>query len=179
MAPPKGSQYAKGHGFGRPKVWTKERIEEAAHHLAEHIQAARESDKIFWWKDWAFDYGIMPSRCAVLAKESDIFAAAYKEANEIQEWQIVKGAVYKKFSSNFCQFFLINQHRGGWHTKVETANDTNLPKISFEVNYVGDKNTVEVLPKAIPTQCAESSGQGSEESSLVLSSESGQRSNDI
>lgn len=35
MAAPKGNQFAKGHGCGRPKVWTDEKIAEEAQFLRE------------------------------------------------------------------------------------------------------------------------------------------------
>lgn len=104
---------------GRPVVWTEERLEELANHLENSIEECRRTNKPFWWKDWAFEVDILPPRVAQYAKLNDKLMSAYMKASALQEWQVSKGALYKKFSSNFAQFFLSNMHAENWRVRAE------------------------------------------------------------
>lgn len=105
--------------FGRPKEWTEERLKDAANHLNEYLDRAKKDKSIFWWKDWCFDYGILPSQCVKLAEKSLDFREAYQRACEWQEQIVVKYALAKKFADNFSQFYLKTQHKDKWGEKVD------------------------------------------------------------
>ena len=118
----KGGPLGAPHGIkgGRPVEWTDERIQNAADNLNEYLDRTRTDKTMFWWKDWCFDYGILPSKCSELAKQHKGFCEVYRRACEWQEQTVVKYALAKKFSDNFSQFYLKTQHRDRWRENEET-----------------------------------------------------------
>lgn len=111
MGAPKGhAPYPGCETGGRPMKWTEERLDEFAENMLESIQKCKETNKPFWYKDWAFDVDILPPQLTEFAKMNKKFSEAYQKAKYLQEWQVSKGAMYKKFNSNFCQFFLQTQY---------------------------------------------------------------------
>lgn len=106
---------------GRPIEWTDERIIEKAESLERWIVAAHKSKKEFWFKDWCFDEGVVPSLCTKLAKMNERFREAYELAKEWQESIISKGALGKKLDSGFSKFYLINRYKENWKENVDSG----------------------------------------------------------
>ena len=125
-APPKEEAKVKNKG-GRPVVWTEEKLEELADLMEEHMDKCQREKRPFWWKDFAFEVNLLPSRIAQYSKLNDKLMSAYMKGLALQEWQVSKGALYKKFSSNFAQFFLSNMHAENWRvrTEVDVSELTN------------------------------------------------------
>jgi hypothetical protein len=79
MAPPKGSKYALGLHFGRPKIYTKEEIEQQAQQLLEWA----ESDSALILREFAAIQGYSRQRLKDFCDNSDIFSDAYSRAKNI------------------------------------------------------------------------------------------------
>src|SRR5574338_304464 len=151
MAAPKGHPPYPGcekgaeHGKkgGAPKIWTDEAIQAAADSLHEYLDNVVEKKTgFFWWKDWCFEYGILPSKASELSKEHNGFREAYNRANEMQEQLVIKGALVKKLADNFSQFYLKHRHRENWTPPSDAsengANLVSLLKLYREGKLTGD-----------------------------------------
>lgn len=131
MAKTKGDKTEEEKPFGRPREWTEERLKDAAKHLNEYLDRAKKDKSIFWWKDWCFDYGMLPSQCARFSERCEDFRQAYIRACEWQEQTVVKYALAKKFADNFSQFYLRTQHKERWKEKEElNVSDSALAQFN-------------------------------------------------
>lgn len=79
MAAPKGNQYAKGHGKGRPKTWDDDAIENEAEALLEWIK----NPSSYYLGVFAENRGYNRAKLSVWAKSNEIFRNAYEKA---QQW---------------------------------------------------------------------------------------------
>lgn len=102
MAAPKGNQYAKGHGFGRPKIWTDDAIENEASELMKWA----DSDQNLWIKDFAHLRGYSPQRYAEWRKSNKVFSDAFEYAKDKQERKFFMGALNKDMDMVFVKYFM-------------------------------------------------------------------------
>lgn len=106
MAAPKGHPpYRNADGElagGRPVEWTDERIEKEAEALLEWIK----EPKNFYWEEFAIQRGFPAHYMSRLAKKNVRFKQAYELARMVQKMTISKNAMFKKFDSSFCRWFL-------------------------------------------------------------------------
>jgi hypothetical protein len=160
-------QTEKKHHFGRPEKpvdW--ERVIKALEYGATGVQIA----------SW---FSMYPDTFYDKVKEKfgltfTAFAALHTPKGELdllakQHEQALKG--------NTQLLVMLGQERLG-QGKNKDAN-THITQLNFKVNYDGDNNKVEILPEKLSAECTESARQGCQEGGVVLSQESGQRSNDI
>jgi hypothetical protein len=129
----KGNQLAKGHGFGRPEVWTEEKIAQEAALLEEWF----ENPKNFYLQTFATERGYTSKFYEKLAEKSPLFSQTLSRVREIQEARIVSSSLERKFDGNFAKFVLANRH--GWREKTELSGDANSP-LGFLLNQVDGKS---------------------------------------
>ena len=125
MGAPKGHPpYPGCETGGRPKKWTEEKLDELADKLLEKIEDCRAESKTFWWKEWALEIDVLPCEFSQFARDSKKFSKAYEKAKALQEWQVTKGWMYKKFNTNFCQLYLQRNHPEEWGQQQNISLDS-------------------------------------------------------
>lgn len=162
MGAPKGHPpYPGCEKGGRPREWNDEVLNELADNLLDCIEKCRTENKPFWWKDWAFDVDVDPNKCSLFAQRSEKFQEAYNKANNLQEWQVTKGALYKKFNSNFAQFFLMNRHPELWKSHREELTENGRSLVINTVQYADTERNPfapQVPTEVVPTSDSPSTG---------------------
>lgn len=89
---------------GRPTKYTVEVIEELADKLIEYFK----DEEHYWLGSFASDNGMWRARLDEFAKENEYFSYALKQAKEIQESRIVRGAMLGKYNCSMAIFALKN-----------------------------------------------------------------------
>ncbi len=97
MAAPKGNQYAKGHGCGRPLLWTDDAIEEEAKALLEWIK----DPKNLYIGVFAAQRGYNRARLHEFSHSNKVFANAYHEAKQWQENIMAMNALTRTWDPGF------------------------------------------------------------------------------
>lgn len=118
MPAPKGHPpyNTKGEG-GRPKIYTKEFIE----NLADELEKWIKNGKFLWFERFAIQHDIDPDYMSDFANENERFFRAYRKAKSYQRVILFEGSLLKKLQYNAVQ--LILGHEYGIFDKKETDMD--------------------------------------------------------
>ena len=123
MAAPKGNQFAKGHGKGRPKVWTDDAISEMAQRLRDFIKR----DEGVYINSFCVEEGIHRQRLDEWADSNQDFADALKDAKEWQEAKFIRKSLNKEWDGSFARYVMARTCGEKWKASYDapvTSNDT-------------------------------------------------------
>ena len=129
MGAPKDNQYAKGHGYGRPKKYTDEFIEKEA---AAFYEWTKEPESIYF-KSFAIERGYSPKYLFEFAKNNKVFNECLEYAHEWQEQRLATYGLFNKTNSSITKFTLGNCH--GWTERTQLSGDAKNP-LSFVLEKV-------------------------------------------
>lgn len=103
MPAPKGHPpYPGCEKGGRPVEWTDEIIEKEAQELLIWLKQPQN----FYFEDFCIERGYEAEYLSRWANRNKKFRQAYKMARLVQKRTIAKNAMFKKFDSGFCRWFL-------------------------------------------------------------------------
>ena len=119
--PPLGNQRARGHHFGRPKVYDDAFIENEAHEFIEWT----ENPKNIWMEDFALERGYSPKRFYEWEKRNPVFAEVLEYVQQWQKSKLAKGGLTDEFNAGFCKFVMGNTC--GWYEKTQVSGDAANP----------------------------------------------------
>ncbi len=106
----------KKRGPHGPSKYTQEFIEDLADKLIEWMK----NPSNFWLGDFATDNGMWRARLEEFAVQNAKFSSAYKQAKQLQESKLVKGALGKKIDTTMAIFALKNV--SGFRDRAEQVN---------------------------------------------------------
>lgn len=124
MAAPKGNQYAKGHGKGRPKIWDDDAIEEEANALLEWIK----DPKNLYIGVFAAQRGYDRARLSEFAKSNKVFSCAYREAKQWQENLMAMNAMTRVWDPGFTSKVMARVCCDEWKNSWDGAIDPETLK---------------------------------------------------
>jgi hypothetical protein len=134
MPAPKGHPpYPGCEKGGRPKVWTKEKIEAEADAFLEWMK----DFKSLWYEDFALSRGYDPDNLSLWAKENEKFAGVYKQSKAWQKSLLVKGGLLGKYNASITKLVLANT--AGWTDRQQLSGDSVNP-LSFLLQNVDGKS---------------------------------------
>ena len=132
MAAPKGNQYAKGHGKGRPKTWDDDAIENEAEALLEWIK----SPSSYYIGVFAYQRGYDRARLHEFASSNDVFALAYRQAKQWQENVFTHNALTKVWDPTFTARVMARVCGPEWKNSFDSTNEESLKALATAVmNY--------------------------------------------
>ena len=123
MGAPKGNQYAKGHGKGRPPIYDDERIEEEAAALLEWIK----DPKNLYIGVFAAQRGYDRHRLREFAIKNKVFASAYESAKQWQENVMALNGLTRAWDPGFTSKVMARVCCEDWRASYDapvTSNDT-------------------------------------------------------
>ena len=123
MAAPKGNQFAKGHGKGRPKVWTDDAISEMANRLRDFIKR----DDGVYLNSFCVEEKINPDLLSEWAQSNEDFRGAYKEAKVWQENKFIRKSLSKEWDGGFARYVMARTCGEKWKASYDapvTSSDT-------------------------------------------------------
>lgn len=118
---PKGNQRARGHHFGRPRIYDDAFIEAEAASFLEWMQ----SPNNIWFEDFALERGYSPARLYEFAKKSPVFSETFEIVQHMQKSKLVKGGLLEDFNAGFTKFVMGNAC--GWYEKQQISGDSANP----------------------------------------------------
>lgn len=121
MGAPKGNQFAKGHGYGRPKEYTDAFIENEAKAFREWMQKPEN----IYFKSFAIERGYLPSFLTEFAKTNKVFDECLSYAHAWQEQKLANYGLFSKTNPSITKFVLQNCH--GWTEKSQISGDAGNP----------------------------------------------------
>ena len=121
MPVPKGHPNYNIEGFGRPRKYDDEFIEQEAHALWDWIS----STQCLYFKEFAFQRGYSPSKLSIFAERNENFRQALQDAHEWQESRLLKGGLTKEFDSAFTRFAM--SQLCGWKDQKTLNVQSNGP----------------------------------------------------
>lgn len=124
MAAPKGNQYAKGHGKGRPKIWDDDAIEEEANALLEFIA----KDEGLYLNTFCRKRKLDPDRLAEWARSNEVFNGALKEAKAWQEEKFLQKGLNREWDSGFTRYAMARTCGDKWKASYDSAVDPEALK---------------------------------------------------
>jgi len=129
MAAPKGNQYAKGHGKGRPKTWDDDAIENEAEALLEWIK----NPSSYYLGVFAENRGYNRAKLSVWAKSNEIFRNAYEKAQQWQENLFIHNGLTKTWDSTFTARVMARVCGDEWKNSFDkdTKDINNLDILEF------------------------------------------------
>jgi len=119
MAAPKGNQYAKGHGKGRPKIWTDDVIENEAEELLKFIA----NDEGLYINSFCRKRGIDPDRLSEWARSNEVFAGAFKEAKMWQEEKFIQKSLTREWDGGFARYAMARTCGDKWKASFDQPED--------------------------------------------------------
>jgi len=144
-----GNQNAKGHGFGRPQIWTEEKIDAIAEKLYEWMQRP----KSIYLKSFWCEQNIHKDMVTDFINRSPIFARAYSQAKEWQEAKLVTEALAKRTSDSMTKFVLVNVHK--WKERTEVSGDAQNP-LALVLEKIAKQNHEPIQCEVVPPAQIES-----------------------
>lgn len=118
---PKGNQRAKGHGFGRPKIYDDAFIEAEAEAFLAWIR----NPENIWMEDFAVERGYSPQRLYEFAKTNPVFSEVLEYVKHWQKGKLIKGGLLDTFNAGFTKFVMGNTC--GWYDKQQISGDASNP----------------------------------------------------
>lgn len=126
MAAPKGNQYAKGHGKGRPIFWDDDAIENEAAALLEWIK----SPSSYYIGVFAENRGYNRARLQEFARDNKVFAVAYDKAKQWQENTFIMNGLTKTWDSTFTARIMARvcgpEWRNSWDKDDKDTKSSDL-----------------------------------------------------
>ena len=119
--PPLGNQRAKGHGFGRPKLYDDAFIENEAKMFIEWMQKPEN----IWYEDFALERGYNPKRLYEWAEKNPVFSQTFESIRSMQKSKLIKGGLLEQFNAGFTKFVMANAC--GWYEKQPVSVDSANP----------------------------------------------------
>lgn len=123
MGAPKGNQYARGHGKGRPKIYDDDRIEEEAAALLEWIK----DPKNLYIGVFAAERGYNRARLTEFANSNKVFAEAYHQAKQWQENVMALNGLTRAWDPGFTSKVMARVCCDDWRASYDapvTSSDT-------------------------------------------------------
>ncbi len=138
----KGNNYSVGNRGGRPKTWTRERINA----LIPELESWMQLPTSFYLKEFLCNFGILATEAEVFCARSKEFKAAWNLARQWQETRFVTQATHRKISENMTKFVLQNVH--GWRNQPEQQDATGALYLMLERIANADRGlTIDVPPQ--------------------------------
>lgn len=135
MAPPKGHAPYKGcETGGRPKIYTKDFIDNEADKLNEWIQ---DRNNIFI-EDFCFERGYHSSRIDEFVRDSDKFSLVYGMLKMRQKTALFKNGLNRKYAHPMCALILSNNHNVHLKTEQKLTGSATDP-LEFLLNKADGK----------------------------------------
>jgi len=138
----RGNNYAVGAKSGRPKKWTRERINA----LIPDLEAWMKLPTSLYLKEFLCNFGILATEAEIFCARSKEFKTAWNLARQWQETKFVTQATHRKISENMSKFVLQNVH--GWRNQPEQQDATGALYLMLERIANADKGlTIDVPPQ--------------------------------
>ena len=132
MAAPKGNQFAKGHGQGRPIIWDDDAI---ANEAAELLAWIKTTDDMYIG-EFCFKRGYHRRRAWDWAQKNDIFKHAWQEAQQWQENKFIKKGLVKEWDPNFVMYLMARVCGDEFKKSYDATSETALKELATAVmNY--------------------------------------------
>lgn len=133
MAAPKGNQYAKGHGKGRPKIWDDDAIENEGAALLEWIKG----DNGLYLDSFARQRGYSRQRLYEWEKTNKDFADILTHAREWQEEKFLTKGLTREWDATFTKYAMARVCGERWKSSYESStHDESLKALATAVmNY--------------------------------------------
>jgi len=135
MAAPKGNQYAKGHGKGRPLIYDDDRLEEEAIALLEWVKVP---DNLFL-EDFAWDRGYSPKRISEFAKSNKDFSESLEQFKDRQVNKLLKLGLNRGYDPGFTRYTLprVAKDRPEWRASWDQPEETKeAPPANIIINKI-------------------------------------------
>lgn len=140
-----GNQCALGHGFGRPQVWNKEKLDKLAEALYDWMQ---EPESIYL-KTFCVKYGLITNKVDEYLNRSSVFRDAWSQAKEWQEAKLVTEALAKRTSDSMTKFVLVNVHK--WKERTEVSGDSANP-LALVLEKIAKQNQEPIQCEIVPPE---------------------------
>jgi|SRR5580700_8611027 hypothetical protein len=100
---------------GRPKIYTKEFIED----MADKFEVFMKREDVVWYEEFCVENDIEPDLLSMWAKENKRFSGVYNKSKTWQKSKLIKGGLLSTYNSTITKLVLHNTI--GWSDK----NDNN------------------------------------------------------
>ena len=136
MAAPKGNQYAKGHGKGRPIKWDDDAIENEALALLDWIK----SPSSYYIGVFAESRGYDRAQMKDFVDKNKVFANAYRRARQWQENMFITKGLSKEWDSTFASRIMARVCNPEWRNSWDQPESTTVEHIgNVTINKVTKK----------------------------------------
>ena len=125
MAAPKGNQYAKGHGKGRPKIWDDDAIAEMAQRLRDFVKA----DTGIYLNSFCVQEKINHQCLSEWAAINKDFSDALDEAKHWQEEKFIMKSLTREWDGAFAKYAMARTCGDKWKASYDMPESTTVEHI--------------------------------------------------
>lgn len=136
MAAPKGNQYAKGHGKGRPLTYDDDFIENEAAALLEWIKPEHDNDKKIYIGSFCIERGYDRYKMHEFSTKHEIFRHAYHQAKLWQENKFVTNALSRKWDAGFTQYIMARVCNPEWKKSWDMPTEAEDKPTTVIINKI-------------------------------------------
>ena len=136
MAAPKGNQYAKGHGKGRPAIYDEDFIENEAEALLEWIKD--DSPKKVYLGSFALERGYDRFQMHDFSTKNKVFSHAYKKAKAWQEQKFVTNGLTRSWDPTFTAFAMARVCHDSWKKSWDQPDEKQEQTVNVIINKIGE-----------------------------------------